>query len=246
MKTPKGKKPATKKVSYELIERETEIGRHLYARLNVLVDRHHDDLQDARIALAWCTSWKPDVDGRVTLGKCQKASDLSRELAPFDFVILLNQDFWTSVRVTNAQRDALLDHELMHAAVAYDADGAPKRDDRGRTVYRIRKHDIEEFRDIVARHGCYKGDLEAFARALHQAEASTAGTWIGYSRLHEELKGIGVHVPADRIATWSDAERSDVHIWALLRQDDDSRTLGVLTTQSMPPCLAAAVAPATH
>ncbi|MEO7272059.1 MAG: hypothetical protein ABI211_08640, partial [Vicinamibacterales bacterium] len=72
----------TKRLTYELIHQDTEIGRPLYALLADLIELHHEDLYrtDARIALAWCTSWKPDVDGRVTLGKCKKASDLDREL----------------------------------------------------------------------------------------------------------------------------------------------------------------------
>jgi hypothetical protein len=235
-----------KPVHYVLIPAASEVGRPMYARLAGILAAHHKGLadQDVRIALAWATSWKPDVDGRLVLGKCKKASDLDRELAPFDFVILLNRDFWLNARVTDGQRDALLDHELMHAAIAYDEHGDPKVDARGRTVYRIRKHDIEEFRDIVARHGCYKADLEDFFRAFTKVNQQTAGAWVGYTTLHEQLKAIGVQVPAEEIRTWTDAERREVHTWALLRQDSESRTVGVIASDSMPPCLRAAVASA--
>lgn len=158
-----------KRVSYELIARDSVVGHPMYTMLDGLVSAHHEDLRDARIALAWCTSWKPDVDGRVTLGKCKKASDLDRELAAFDFVILLRRVFWRDERVLDPQRSALLDHELCHAARKFDDNGEPVIDERQRPVYRIRKHDIEEFTDIVARHGCYKADLEAFAAALRRA-----------------------------------------------------------------------------
>jgi hypothetical protein len=151
-----------KKVSYEFIDRQSEIGIPMYELLDDLLVKHHKELIDARIALAWCTSWNADVDGRITLGKCKKASDLDRELASFDFVIMLSRDFWHSVRVTALQRMALLDHELMHATVALDAKGEPKLDERRRVVYRIRKHDIEEFGAIVARYGLYKRDLTWF------------------------------------------------------------------------------------
>jgi hypothetical protein len=161
-----------KRVSYELIAHDSVIGHPMYALLDRLVDAHHEDLRQARLALAWCTSWKPDVDGRVTLGKCKKASDLDRELAAFDFIILLRRAFWTDIRVTDAQREALLDHELCHAALKYDDKGEPLEDERGRRVYRVRKHDIEEFTEIVARHGCYKADLERFASALRRAPES--------------------------------------------------------------------------
>jgi len=157
-----------KKVPYQLIKRES-----LYAMLDELVDKHHEDLDNAgaRIALAWCLSWKADVDGHVTLGKCKRASDLDRELYAYDFVLLLNQEWFEDAAVTDAQRRALIDHELSHAAVKLDKDGEPVEDERGRTVFRTVKHDIEEFSAVVARHGIYKRDLEAFARALNQAKA---------------------------------------------------------------------------
>jgi len=144
----------------------------MYRKLDALLEkeRHHELLDtEARIALAWCTSWKADVDGRIILGKCVKASDLHRELAPFDFVILLSKWFWEDVNVSDEQRVALLDHELTHAACTHDhLTGEIKRDERGRACYRIRKHDIEEFSCIVAEYGTYKRDLERFADALHQ------------------------------------------------------------------------------
>jgi hypothetical protein len=158
-----------KKISYELIKQDSMAGRPMYAMLDDLVEEHHDEITNARIALAWALSWKPDVDGHVKLGQMKKASDLDRELHPFDFVCLLNAEWWQDGRVVDAQRRALLDHELCHATVKLDEDGEPARDSKDRVVYRLRKHDIEEFSEIVARHGCYKRDLETFAAALRRA-----------------------------------------------------------------------------
>lgn len=171
MRRSRTKKPkAPKRLTYELIRDEPGgIGRQAYEMLRALVASYRPDLVDTRIALAWCTSWKPDPDGRVTIGKCRKASDLDRELMEFDFIILLSKDFWLDLKVTDAQRRALLDHELMHAAVKIGENGEPEEDAKGRTVYRVRKHDIEEFADTVRRHGIYRGDLDTFAAALRQA-----------------------------------------------------------------------------
>lgn len=163
-------KQHAKRVSYKLIPKETDAGKAMYPMLNRLIEQHHSELTNARIALAWNLSWKPDVDGRVTLGKCKKASDLDRELHAYDFVIMLRMEFWQDGSVTDDQRRALLDHELCHAQVRHDRDGEPMRDERGRVVYRTRKHDIEEFSEIVARHGIYKRDLEAFATALKRSK----------------------------------------------------------------------------
>lgn len=160
-----------KKVHYELIARDSVIGHGMYQLLDDLVAAHHEELRDARIALAWNTSWKPDVDGRLVLGKCKRASDLDRELAAFDFVILLLHGFWTHQGVTTLQRTALLDHELSHATLKLDERGEPVVDERGRNVYRTRKHDIEEFAAIVERYGTYTRDLEVFARAIKRDAA---------------------------------------------------------------------------
>lgn len=167
-----------KRVSYELIDSKSVVGQPIYKLLRELVREHHEHLVDARIAVAWCTSWRPDVDGRTILGKCVKATDLHRELSPHDFVILLKKAWWQDVRdvtmpatgevITAAvQRTALLDHELCHAEVKLDdRTNDPVRDERGRKVYRLRKHDIEEFSAVVARNGIWRHDIERFAAAV--------------------------------------------------------------------------------
>lgn len=231
-----------KPIAYALIDPDSDIGRPMYERLHRLIAQHHVELDrtNARIALAWAKSWKADVDGRVTLGKCKKASDLDRELAPYDFVILLNRWFWLDSRVTDEQRQALLDHELMHAAVAYDDAGEIKRDERGRAVFRTRKHDLEEFSDIVDRHGVWKRDIEAFARALRRAESKTSGAWVGISSLCDTLHEIGIDVPKDVVATWPERERREVLAWALLRRDVGVKA-NVNLSQTMPECLSSVV-----
>jgi hypothetical protein len=215
--------PKQKAIAYQLILQHSDDGAPLYERLYTIIDTHHEEISHAsvRVALAWAKSWKPDVDGRLTLGKCKKATDLDRELAPFDFVILLNRDWWLHPRTTEAQRAAVLDHECCHMAIAIDKEtGEPLYDDRGRNVFRIRKHSIEEFTEIVDRHGIYKNDVESFASAVHRAERSTGSEWIGYTKLRDTLRSIGVTLDVAVIATWSDDERREVMTWALLRQDD--------------------------
>lgn len=122
--------------------------------------KYHPDLSEAHIALAWRLNLKPNPDGQITLGKCIKVTDQYKELAAYDFLILLNRDTWQHPNFTTAQKLALLDHELCHAA------NTGQRDERNRPVWRIRKHDIEEFRSVVDHHGCYKADLELFANSI--------------------------------------------------------------------------------
>lgn len=149
-----------KAIKFELIEEDSEP----YLILNKM-RRYHAEIADAVVGLAWRKELKPDKDGHLVLGKCVKATDLQREFANYDFIILLNQEVWESGEFTDEKKCALMDHELCHATVASDEDGE-KWDDRGRKVWRTRKHDIEEFHCIIQRHGCYKRDLEHFAELL--------------------------------------------------------------------------------
>lgn len=163
---PRVVKPPT--IPYRLLTRKTH--PELYERLDALIAQHHEELGKARIAVAWCTSWRRDTDGHIQLGKCKKASTLDRELAEWDFVILLAEWYWTDPSTTAIQRDMLLDHELCHATTKDDpATGDPVLDARGRIVYRLRRHDFEEFLCIPQRYGLCKQDLVVWARAMAAA-----------------------------------------------------------------------------
>lgn len=158
------KAKARKKVTVKLLAR-TNAGQVVgaYRIMEKLIEDHHSHLRGAKIAIAWRFGWKADADGRIKLGQAKKGSDLDRELHHNDFVILLNHERWNMANFSEEQMAALLDHELCHCQVSCDANGEPKTDEIGRTVYRLRKHDVEEFRDVVARHGLWKDDLVAFA-----------------------------------------------------------------------------------
>lgn len=151
-----------KKINYELLPED----HSAYVILSEIREENHEETLKARIALAWHKGLKADVDGHIVLGKCVKASDLQRELVNWDFVILLNWHVWNEPGFTLEMKKALIDHEMCHAACAYDKDGEPKVDSKGRSVWRIRAHDLEEFQDIVERHGVWKKDLQRFADAL--------------------------------------------------------------------------------
>src|ERR1035437_6723825 len=162
-----------KSVNVKLLPEKNEDGtpNKIYEMMREIIVQSHDHLKDARIALALNLNWKADIDGRLVLGKCKKGSDLDRELHGFDFVILLNLEAFKTM--TEEMRRALIDHELTHAQVKLDDEtGKPMEDERGRVCYRTRKHDIEEFHEIVARHGIYKSDIKEFVRtALLRAKS---------------------------------------------------------------------------
>lgn len=217
---PKRKTSKLKKVAYRFIPPDSEHGQPMYALLRELVGAYHTELRNARIALAWNVAWQPDVDGRMKLGMCRKAGDLDREIGgsePFDFVIILRRAFWQDEHVTDRQRRALLDHELCHATIKLDDHGEPAVDERGRLVYRTRKHDLEEFVEIGERYGCWKKDITEFARAVERAKHKVKGRFIAYTTLFEQLVRVGVPIPIEIIATWSDAERREATVWVELK-----------------------------
>jgi hypothetical protein len=156
-----------KRVLYELIKpTDTFLSGLPYELLAEIRAEHHFDTSEAKIALAWKKGTKPDVDGHILLGRCVKASDLQREFVDFDFVIVLNQEIWEDPEFDREKKLALLDHEMTHVTRVLDVDGEPVVDTKNRPVWRVRKHDIEEFTAVISRHGCYKRDLEQFAEAL--------------------------------------------------------------------------------
>ena len=168
MKKAKGEK----KVKVELVEefegrgadrRQTEP----YAILAQLQDKYHAHLAEARIAIVWRLEVTAGRDGKFVLGWAKKATDLDREFSEHDLLVILNRDAWDDLSL--AQREALIDHELSHFAVI-EKEGAPVRDERGRVCYRLRKHDLEEFRDVVARHGLYLQDVVEFAAVCAAAK----------------------------------------------------------------------------
>jgi hypothetical protein len=137
-----------------------------YAMLAEIREAHHQDTLPAKIALAWKKGIKADADGHVILGLCVRASELQRELVDYDFCIVLNREVWTDDGFTDAQKRALIDHEMCHVAHSVDEEGEWRVDSKNRFVWRLRGHDIEEFTAIIARHGCYKRDLENFAQKI--------------------------------------------------------------------------------
>jgi hypothetical protein len=133
--------------------------------MDELIEKHHPHLAEAKIAIAWRFGWSQDADGLLKLGQAKKVSELDRDLHDYDFIILLNHEVWNKASFSERQMKALIDHELCHCSVSIDTNGEKKIDERGRVIYRIRKHDVEEFREVAARHGCWRDDLRQLAEA---------------------------------------------------------------------------------
>ena len=161
------KPPKMKAVKVRAIDADAD--PEPYRLLRELVAAHHDELVEARIALAWQYGWAKDPDGYLRLGSCQRVTDPLRQLAGVDVLIRLNADVYRLKDFGDAGRRALIDHELCHVARAKNDDDTGATDEMGRPVYRTVHHDAEEFVDISRRHGLWKHDLLRLAEAARQA-----------------------------------------------------------------------------
>lgn len=154
---------------------DPEKSREVYDMMRELIVQHHPELVEAQICLFWRYGIKPNKDGQIQLGQCKKISDFDRELSDYDFAIVLNHDFWFDAETTDVHRRALLDHELCHAAPVYEDPDASNPVQRrtestmvheARLCWRIRKHDVEEFSEIIERHGLWTHELQRMARKI--------------------------------------------------------------------------------
>jgi len=175
--------PEPKKVPYSLIPPvlttdDGEVPNHIYVMMEEIKTAHHlPGLAYCKVALMWRKEWKPDRDGIIPLGRAMKISDREKQLVEYDVMILLNYEWWNDPRTTPAQKQALLDHELCHFKPVLDdpedPDSTYRNDETGRTLFYLRKHDIEEFQEIIARHGLYKDDLQRTYAVMRAAEERT-------------------------------------------------------------------------
>jgi phosphoketolase len=88
----------------------------------------------------------------------EKYRDSEEEIETFHIIEIV-KPLWE--HLTYEQKTALIDHELMH----FGPEG------------KMRRHDLEEFRDVVERHGFYLPDVKDFAESIKKVEeAKTTAT----------------------------------------------------------------------
>lgn len=148
-----------------------------YALMRDLIDAHHPDLKQtkefegARIVLGCKFDVKRSKDGNLELACVKKVDEIGKQLAAkrYDLAILVNWEVWKDENLPLEMRRAIIDHELKHIVRDRDAGDKPVVDDLDRPVWRLRKHDVGEFRDVIKWHGPYMEPLQEFADALLEA-----------------------------------------------------------------------------
>lgn len=130
-----------------------------------LIGEHHPHLKPAEIAYVMKKiepgkQAKPPAKRKgkkAIIASARKVPDLYRILCPYDFVLDVNEEFWSFM--DEAQREALVDHELCHCM--HDDDG-----------WYIRDHDVEEFQAVIERRGLWQKELEDFVAAARADQKS--------------------------------------------------------------------------
>lgn len=128
---------------------------HILAVARRVIEEHHSRLKTARIGFLM-RSEAPYSNARYTYGKARKVSDEQKVHVPFDFVIWLAKDKYMAMRPE--QREALIDHELCHCRWNEDTLDAS-----------IRPHDVEEFLEVIQRHGYWWPGAYEAAEVMQQA-----------------------------------------------------------------------------
>jgi predicted metallopeptidase len=115
-----------------------------------LIHRHFPYLKDARICFLFRKEAQKNK-GKTVIGHCEKVSSKLQTVFEYDFLIWLSEEHYQ--RMSGAQREALIDHELLHCWI-------------GEAGYTTRDHDVELFFDEIERHGLWSTDLRQTDAAI--------------------------------------------------------------------------------
>lgn len=132
-----------------------------------LIAEHHPHLADVKIRYVFRDK-AASSKGRAVLGKARRISGLNAHLVGLVgrnhvdgevnfFVVEIASNTWR--QLDEKQRVALVDHELCHLDIEEPEDATKDR----KLV--LRGHDVEEFTEIVQRHGLWKADVEELVKA---------------------------------------------------------------------------------
>jgi DNA segregation ATPase FtsK/SpoIIIE-like protein len=109
-----------------------------------LIGKYHPNLDEARIAFVFQDE-ATETNGRIILGTTTKVSPKMQPFMEYDFLIVIAEDRW--IASSRQAHEALIDHELCHCG-GDSLNG-----------WKLRHHDVEEFFEVIERHGAWKSDL---------------------------------------------------------------------------------------
>jgi len=165
-----------KPVNWQLIE-----DQELYTFVGELIEKFHGSDKDIggvglNFVLMWRHNVKMDQDGYVVLADVTKSSDQNRELRPHDVIIGVNKDAWSVMDAR--QRTVVIDSQLERIAVCLDKDGNPKEDDRGRTLFRLRRVETIDDHTFARRHAHTMREVQEFIHDQFAKAGAEEGSYV--------------------------------------------------------------------
>jgi hypothetical protein len=153
-----------------------------------MMERYHPQLRDAGVTVDCLFAFATTDENGDTIGCAVKLHGYAckavvrvlslkdRTVGRADVEILIDGDNWDTW--SEAEKDALIDHELEHVELRTDKDGLLIRDDLDRPKLRLRKHDWQFgwFDSIARRHGHASGEVQQF----EQFKESHRQTWLPF------------------------------------------------------------------
>lgn len=153
---------------FELAPRVREIAERL-------IDAHHPHLQDAKELIGYYIK----DDNAAWYGKCHKCTGFERFITNRTIHILILKDAF--LQWSTEKLEALVDHELCHIGRLRESDEwydshtgqmmppiyKPKNE---ATSWFIQSHNVEEFSDIIDRHGLWDEGIEKFAESVRDTD----------------------------------------------------------------------------
>lgn len=128
-----------------------------------IISRHYPYLEPLNIGFVFRIHARIE-NSRLVVGQTIREPDREFELHGFDVAIEIAKDVW--LEATPEYRYALVDHYLGYIGLRHNSRGEPERDESGRFRTYKKRPDVQEFEEVLERHGAYTSDLRSFLRAF--------------------------------------------------------------------------------
>lgn len=103
-------------------------------------DKDLDDIRAFRPSILYLTSDKEKKSGGMLVkGECEKVQDKNKWAIPAEYLIIIYEK--NCQGMSDKQMEILLKHELLHIKIEEEG------------VYKIRKHDLNDFKCITREYG---------------------------------------------------------------------------------------------
>lgn len=154
----------------------SKANRETHAFVNEVMAQYHGALIDAEVTVAVLFAGPTDAehesgegppylkhDGYPAAATVAITPVKWRTLGVADAVITIDRESWKPRG--EAERTALVDHELHHLELAHDPEGNLRSDDAGRPKLKMRLHDVQigGFTRIIERHGEHAVEAQQLA-----------------------------------------------------------------------------------